>query len=599
MGASGSRATSPSSTPFSRSWAWRRPVFRQVVLNGSAYQALEAKRVAYTIMFGGVDDITAELGGAKLRLFPIRDYLGAAASFPDDSLVASDREIASNASVLRRGLAALAQGYIFSARHPAQAEQILIEDNRSFLATSQQRRGGHRQRHVSHLSDAIGAVGHVVRRQLQWDHSDHGPGRPVRREAATAGLGRLHGQPPAPGMTTCLRARHRLVGPVRPPRGRAAVASVPMPELGPARLRPSPRSSGERATPGRAGGLLGDADGGDRPCPAPACARAPGLQRRDGPRPDVGPGHVGVWDSARHHPPTVGPTTRPGGAPFRGWACRAGCCVALTARPSGWSSTVPPVPNGTWWYWRACWGPRSSSATRRGLSVSSGSFGVLRWEGLQWHHEPPVASWVAAVIDDEVAGDRRVLEAMLEFAVHDLGSNGIGSLLIYRPRTRAGPPVEERLPVPPPLQIRRAAHLAPLRHALGQVDGAAIFDAQGVLRRLGVRLVPSPAAEEDVEAFGGTRHTSGRRYSRDDPLATVIAVSEDGPVSVLRDGKVLGPSRPASLVPGRALEAMEARRDVDSVLLAGLLGARSRERPRWSKPGPRSTPPRPGRRAAN
>ncbi len=114
-----------------------RPVFRQVVLNGSAYQALEAKRVAYTTMFGGVDDVTAELGGAKLRLFPIRNYLGAAASFPDDSLVASDKEIATNTSVLRRGLAALAEGYIFSAHHPAQAEEILIEDNRSFLATSQ------------------------------------------------------------------------------------------------------------------------------------------------------------------------------------------------------------------------------------------------------------------------------------------------------------------------------------------------------------------------------------------------------------------------------------------------------------------------------
>ena len=121
---------------------------------------------------------------------------------------------------------------------------------------------------------------------------------------------------------------------------------------------------------------------------------------------------------------------------------------------------------------------------------------------------------------------------MLEFAVHDLGSMGIGALLIYRPDTDPGPPVEERLPTPPALHVRRPFHLAPLRHALAQVDGAAVFDAGGVLRRLGVRLVPSAAAEESVEALGGTRHTSGRRYSRDDPLATVIAVSEDGPVSV-------------------------------------------------------------------
>ncbi|MDQ6726984.1 MAG: diadenylate cyclase [Actinomycetota bacterium] len=144
------------------------------------------------------------------------------------------------------------------------------------------------------------------------------------------------------------------------------------------------------------------------------------------------------------------------------------------------------------------------------------------------------------------AGDSEVLEAMLEFAVHDLGSRGIGSLLVYRAGTDPGPAVEERLPTPPALRIRQASHLAPLRHALAQVDGAAAFGAGGVLRRLGVRPVLSTAAEQTVEAFGGTRYTSGRRYSFDDPLATVIAVSEDGPVSVLRNGAVLGRSHDGS-----------------------------------------------------
>ena len=173
----------------------------------------------------------------------------------------------------------------------------------------------------------------------------------------------------------------------------------------------------------------------------------------------------------------------------------------------------------------------------------AGGFGVLRWDGLRWHHEPPVRGWIDAIVACDTHGDSEVLEAMLAFAIHDLGSLGIGSLLIYRPDPEPGPPVEERLPEPPRLQIRRATHLAPLRHALAQVDGAAIFDADGVLQRLGVRLIPSRTAEETVEAFGGTRHTSGRRYSHDDPLATVIAVSDDGPISVLRNGAVLGRSQ--------------------------------------------------------
>jgi DisA bacterial checkpoint controller nucleotide-binding len=172
-----------------------------------------------------------------------------------------------------------------------------------------------------------------------------------------------------------------------------------------------------------------------------------------------------------------------------------------------------------------------------------GRFGVLRWQNFRWHHEPPVSSWIDTVAVSSEHGDPAVLEAMLEFAVHDLGSRGIGSLLIYRPADDAGPRVEERLPTPPPLQVRRASHLAPLRHALSQIDGAAIFDSEGVLRQLGVRLVPSDSAEESVEPLRGTRHTAGRRYSYDDPLATVIAVSEDGPVSVLRNGHVLGSSQ--------------------------------------------------------
>jgi len=177
-----------------------------------------------------------------------------------------------------------------------------------------------------------------------------------------------------------------------------------------------------------------------------------------------------------------------------------------------------------------------------------GEFGVLRWNGLEWHHEPPVASWIDAISAGGAAGDTEVLTALLGFAVHDLGSLGIGALLIYRAATEAeppGPPVEQLVPTPPtppPLQIRTAFHLAPLRHALAQVDGAAVFDHAGVLRQLGVRIVPSADATERVDPFGGTRHTSGRRYSFDDPSATVIAVSADGPVSVLRNGEIIGRS---------------------------------------------------------
>jgi len=179
-----------------------------------------------------------------------------------------------------------------------------------------------------------------------------------------------------------------------------------------------------------------------------------------------------------------------------------------------------------------------------GAVRAAGAFGVLRWDGLAWHHEPPIRTWIDSVGVCGRHGDQEVLETILEFAVHDLGSRGIGAILVYRPDhdERDDPTYEIRLPVPPPLQISRPADLAPLRHVLAQVDGAAVLDATGTLRQLGVRLVPSAEAEADVAGYRGMRHTAGRRYSFDDATATVIVVSEDGPVTVLRQGELLGSS---------------------------------------------------------
>jgi hypothetical protein len=182
--------------------------------------------------------------------------------------------------------------------------------------------------------------------------------------------------------------------------------------------------------------------------------------------------------------------------------------------------------------------PRHPSGSVR----AAGAFGMLRWEGLAWHREPPVRAWIDAVTACGSASNADVLTAMPEFAVHDLGRSESARCSSSGPTANRDPPVEERLSIPPPLEIRTAIHLAPLRHALAQIGGAAVFDGQGVLRQLGVRVVPSTTAEEIVNPLGGTRHTSARHYSYDDPSATVIVVSEDGPVSVLREGLVLGRS---------------------------------------------------------
>lgn len=171
-----------------------------------------------------------------------------------------------------------------------------------------------------------------------------------------------------------------------------------------------------------------------------------------------------------------------------------------------------------------------------------GAFGVLRNDGMDWQLIEPFDRW----IDLDGCGigslDRDVFERLLRFAVHDVAARGVGAIFVVSPDGKPAPGSERNYGTPPEFRIDRPADLAPLYHVLGQLDGAAVFDGQGTLRHLGIRLVPTAEAEAAVEAFRGTRHTSAYRYSFDDPEATLIVVSEDGPVSVLRSGTLLGQS---------------------------------------------------------
>ncbi len=177
-----------------------------------------------------------------------------------------------------------------------------------------------------------------------------------------------------------------------------------------------------------------------------------------------------------------------------------------------------------------------------GVVRAAGPFGVLRLLGFDWQLEPPVSRWLDLDVCTMKTLSHDVLKRMLRFAIHDVAARHVGATFVITPNGRLAGGVERRYGRPPDFRIDRPSDLAPIYHVLGQVDGAAVFDHTGMLTELGVRLIPSVAAEAEVEPFGGTRHTSALRYSYDDPRATLIVISEDGPVSVMRAGRRLGHS---------------------------------------------------------
>lgn len=171
-----------------------------------------------------------------------------------------------------------------------------------------------------------------------------------------------------------------------------------------------------------------------------------------------------------------------------------------------------------------------------------GRAGVTRWDGIGWYHEPPVTD-----IRDRVAAgtssriDRRDLHTLLLFAVHELSPRRIGATLLWRPKGALplGARWEPKHARVPPVGLAEPGGAASIASALAQTDGAAVFHEGCRLSLLGVQLVPSEVAKREIELMGGTRHTSALRYSLDDPEALLIVVSEDGPVTVMDDGRTI------------------------------------------------------------
>ncbi|NNE12687.1 MAG: hypothetical protein HKN41_10655 [Ilumatobacter sp.] len=177
-----------------------------------------------------------------------------------------------------------------------------------------------------------------------------------------------------------------------------------------------------------------------------------------------------------------------------------------------------------------------------------GPAGVVRWNGIDWRHDPPVDAWIGRL--RTVAGDRLAVEGvrpLLRFAIHELGGRRIGATLIWRPTDRPAPErrFESLVHHAPRLRLAHVGEEAAIAQALSQTDGAAMFDVDATLTALGVRLAPSTEAEQSIGAMEGMRHTSAIRYSHDDPDAVVIVVSDDGPVTLMYAGRAITAADPA------------------------------------------------------
>jgi hypothetical protein len=165
--------------------------------------------------------------------------------------------------------------------------------------------------------------------------------------------------------------------------------------------------------------------------------------------------------------------------------------------------------------------------------------GIVSWDGAEWTFKPLAARWLRPLRRLVPDADPVVAAALLELCVHWLSAGGVGAILVWYLRQPEGNPSRLDLAsavVPPPLDVRQPAQFSALLSLLSQMDRAVTLRPNGQLLHLGALLVPSDEAVRLVPAVGGTRHTSARRFSFDEPDTVVFVVSESGAVTVFSDG---------------------------------------------------------------
>ena len=162
---------------------------------------------------------------------------------------------------------------------------------------------------------------------------------------------------------------------------------------------------------------------------------------------------------------------------------------------------------------------------------------VISWDGQSWSDRPTASALLDALCQSAPDLDRAVAHGLLELAVHWLSPARVGATIVVHEQGFVWDSMDVATKFrAPKLSIQNRRHFPALFASLQQHDLATLVTAEGSVEYLGVGLRSSTDAERNVDSDRGMRHRSAQRFSYDHPSTTIAVVSENGPVTIFRNG---------------------------------------------------------------
>lgn len=166
---------------------------------------------------------------------------------------------------------------------------------------------------------------------------------------------------------------------------------------------------------------------------------------------------------------------------------------------------------------------------------------VVAWDGRSWTDRATAAALLPSLLRAVPNCDPDVARGLLELTVHWLSPARVGASIVAHESSFDWSSMDASTKFRAPrLSLKNRQHYPALFASLQQHDLATLVTAEGGVEFLGVGLRSSDEAERNTDREDrGMRHRSAQRFSYDHPSTTIAVVSENGPVTIFRNGRAI------------------------------------------------------------